>query len=237
MSVPNGELRVVDDVASAFADVVSHEIDLAVADRTRPGDDPFTLVLSGGSTARECYQQLAREPGIDWGRVECLVGDERCVPADDKDANQAMIRSALVGRVEPSPQSRPMSCECPPEDYQAVVAACPDLDLVHLGLGPDGHTASLFPGSAASQAPLGRLVERNVDPSGRNKHERLTLTFAGIAREACRVHGLGRRQARGHVQGAAPRGPPRDALRRRACPLALRPGGDRLRSPCRRVSP
>ncbi len=182
MSVPNGELRVVDDVASAFADVVSHEIDLAAADRTRLGDDPNTLVLSGGSTARECYEQLAREPGIDWGRVECLVGDERCVPADDKDANQAMIRTALVGRVEPSPQFRPMSCECPPEDYQAVVAARPHLDLVHLGLGPDGHTASLFPGSAALEAPLGRLVERNVDPSGRNKHERLTLTFAGIAR-------------------------------------------------------
>jgi 6-phosphogluconolactonase len=63
-----------------------------------------------------------------------------------------------------------------------VIAAHPHLDLVHLGLGPDGHTASLFPGSAALSAPAGQLVAHNVDPSGRNHHERVTLTFAGIAR-------------------------------------------------------
>ena len=56
------------------------------------------------------------------------------------------------------------------------------LDVVHLGLGPDGHTASLFPGSAGLDADPGRLVVTNEDPTGRNPHPRMTLTLAGIAR-------------------------------------------------------
>jgi 6-phosphogluconolactonase len=62
------------------------------------------------------------------------------------------------------------------------VAQAGRLDLVHLGLGPDGHTASLFPGSPALDADPGRLVVMNTDPTGRNPHERMTLTFSGIAR-------------------------------------------------------
>jgi len=189
LSIPNGELHVVDDVPAAFADLVVRQVgpELARADRARDepfsaGERRFSLVLSGGSTARECYEQLALRPGLDWGRIECLVGDERCVPADDPDANQRMIREVLVDRVEPHPRFLPMDCGAPPEAYQAVIEARPHLDLVHLGLGPDGHTASLFPGSPALGAPPGRLVQRNVDPSGRNRHKRLTLTFAGIAR-------------------------------------------------------
>ena len=56
------------------------------------------------------------------------------------------------------------------------------LDVIHLGLGADGHTASLFPGSPGLDADPGRLVVMNEDPSGRNPHPRMTLTFAGIAR-------------------------------------------------------
>jgi 6-phosphogluconolactonase len=182
LSVPNGELHVVDDVPDAFADLVARQVGIEMADPDRARDEPFSLVLSGGSTARECYEHLALRRGLDWGRIECLVGDERCVPADDPDANQRMIREVLVERVEPHPRFLPMDCGAPPEAYQEVIAARPHLDLVHLGLGPDGHTASLFPGSTALQAPPERLVRRNVDPSSLNRHERLTLTFAGIAR-------------------------------------------------------
>ena len=173
-----GELRAVDDVPAAFADLVA----LAIADVRAVRDDCFSLVLSGGSTARECYEELAKRRGLDWSRVECLVGDERCVPPDDPDANQRMIREVLVERVDPRPSLLPMDCGAPPDDYEAVIAARPHLDLVHLGLGPDGHTASLFPGSAALSVPTGRLVARNADPSGANRHERVTLTLAGIAR-------------------------------------------------------
>ena len=179
-SVPNGQLRIVDDVPAAFADLVALEARHARA--AAPGDDPFRLVLSGGTTARLCYEQLAARQGLDWGRVECLVGDERCVPADDPDANQRMIRETLVEKADPRPRFLPMDCEAGPAAYEEVIASRPLLDLVHLGLGPDGHTASLFPGSAALDAPPGRLVERNVDLSGHNPHARLTLTFPGIAR-------------------------------------------------------
>jgi 6-phosphogluconolactonase len=182
LSAPNGELHVVDDVPRAFAELVANEAGTALGESGRQPEERFRLVLSGGSTASSCYEQLAATAGLDWGLIECLVGDERCVPADDPDANQRMIREVLIERVEPRPRFSPMDCAAPLQDYEAIVAASPQLDLVHLGLGPDGHTASLFPGSAALEAPEERLVEHNVDPSGHNPHERITLTFAGIAR-------------------------------------------------------
>jgi len=193
LSVPDGELRVVDSVPEAFAGLVAEEIQNAFAapgnssssfrpnSSLRPNTELFRLVLSGGSTARSCYEELARWPGIDWSLVECLVGDERCVPADDEDANQRMIRESLVDRVVPSPRFHPMDCTAGPQAYEAVLTAGAGLDLVHLGLGPDGHTASLFAGSTALGAPPESLVGHNEDPSGRNPHRRLTLTLAGIA--------------------------------------------------------
>jgi len=179
-SVPNGELRVVEDVPASFAELVATEIARSQAVAGAP-EGPFRLVLSGGSTARSCYEHLASAGGIAWAGVECLVGDERCVPADDPDANQKMIREALIDRVTPRPRFVPMDCAAPLEAYESVIRERPQLDFVHLGLGPDGHTASLFPGSAALKAPPGRLVEHNTDVSGRNPHLRLTLTFAAIA--------------------------------------------------------
>src|ERR671933_188081 len=72
-----------------------------------------------------------------------------------------------------------MRCEEGPDPYQQRIAQAGRLDL---GLGPDGHTASLFPGSPALDADPGRLVVMNTDPSGHNPYERMTLTYSGIAR-------------------------------------------------------
>jgi 6-phosphogluconolactonase len=171
-----GTVTVVDDVAAAFADAVMAEY------ASRPGPR-FVMALSGGPTARRCYEELARkaEGRIDWSLVDILMGDERCVPADDPDANQRLVREALVDRVGPVGSFRPMSCDAGAPSYQRVVADAGAFDLVHLGLGPDGHTASLFPGSPSLEAPPGTLVVQSTDPSSRNPHPRMTLTLHALA--------------------------------------------------------
>ncbi len=169
-------VRVVDDVAPAFADTVIESF----AKRVEPG---FTLVLSGGPTARLCYERLADTgaAAVDWGVVDVLLGDERCVPADDPDANQRLVRESLLDRVAPVGAFHPMSCD-DVDGFDRLVAWIPALDLVHLGLGPDGHTASLFPGSPDLDAPPGRMAVLTHDPSGLNPHPRMTLTLAALAR-------------------------------------------------------
>jgi 6-phosphogluconolactonase len=173
----NGEVIVVDDVAAEFAERVVE------AFLGRPGDG-FSLVLSGGSTARRCYERLASDAAdeIDWWQVDIYWGDERCVSPDSPDSNERLVRESLLERVGAANAVYPMRCEEGPDPYQQRIAEAGRLDFVHLGLGPDGHTASLFPGSAALDVDPGRLVVMNEDPAGRNPYRRMTLTFSGIAR-------------------------------------------------------
>ncbi len=173
-------LTPVDDVARAFTDTVEE------AFASRPGPR-FALVLSGGPTARQCYEALAAGDGIEWVVVDVYVGDERLVPPEDDDANQRLIREALLDRVGPVGSFTPMPTEGPIEEcvaaYQRVVgdlSTGPGIDLIHLGMGPDGHTASLFPGDSSLDAGPGQLVAATEDPNGRNPHPRLTLTLPAI---------------------------------------------------------
>ncbi|MCU0267563.1 MAG: 6-phosphogluconolactonase [Acidimicrobiales bacterium] len=172
-----GDLVIVDDVPGEFTERV---IEAFLA---RP-DDTFALSLSGGDTARRCYERLADEAGtqIDWWKVDVYWGDERCVPADHPDSNYRLGREALLDRIGVANAHYPMRCEEGADPYQLRVGELGKFDLVHLGLGADGHTASLFTGSEAMNADPGRLVVFNEDPSGRNRWPRMTLTFAGIAR-------------------------------------------------------
>ncbi|HEY3810313.1 MAG TPA: 6-phosphogluconolactonase [Acidimicrobiales bacterium] len=173
----NGELTVVDDVPAAFAARV-----MAAYER-RP-EDLFGFALSGGSTARPCYERLAADGAdvIDWLSVNIYWSDERCVPPDHPDSNQLLGRQALLERVGAANAVYPMSCEEGPDAYQLRLGEIGKLDVIHLGMGPDGHTASLFPDSRALDADPGQLVARNEDRSGLNPHPRMTLTFSGIAR-------------------------------------------------------
>ena len=172
-----GSLVVVDDVAAAFAQLV--------VDRTAAAKAPFSLAFSGGSTARECYEHLARGAvsRIDWTRIDAWWGDERCVPLEDPDSNYRLTEESLLSKVGPLASVHPMRSDVADaaDLYDRLVRSAPPIDLIHLGLGPDGHTASLFPDSEALTAPMNRFVVNNVDPLGHNPHARLTFTFAGIA--------------------------------------------------------
>jgi 6-phosphogluconolactonase len=172
-----GEMVVVDDVPGEFAERVIE------AFHRRPNDG-FSFALSGGSTARSCYERLADDAGnqIDWWKVDVYWGDERCVPLDSPESNYRLGREALLERLGAVNANYPMRCEDGADPYQLRLGTLGRFDVVHLGVGPDGHTASLFPGSPALEADPGRLVVMNEDPRGNNPHKRMTLTYAGIAR-------------------------------------------------------
>jgi 6-phosphogluconolactonase len=172
-----GELVVVDDVPGELAERVIE------AFHARP-HDAFSLAVSGGDLARRCYERLADDAGnqIDWWKVDVYWGDERCLPLDHGDSNYRLARESLLERVGAVNANFPMRCEEGPDPYQLRLGELGRIDLIHLGMGPDGHTASLFPGSPALHADPGRLVVMNEDPSGSNPYTRMTFTLAGIAR-------------------------------------------------------
>ena len=164
-----GEERLVEDVPQAFAALVAAEA-------------PASIALSGGDTARRCYELLA-VADVDWRRVTAWFSDERWVPVHHHDSNEGMARVTFLDEVEPlaihSMREAGSTIEEAAAAYDAEVRSAPPLGLVHLGLGPDGHTASLFPGSAALEE-TSRLVVTNGDDQ--HPHPRLTFTFPAIAR-------------------------------------------------------
>lgn len=170
----NGEVRVVEDVPQAYATLVAEAF---LARR----NSPFVLCTSGGSSGRAVLGAAAASTSIDWGKVALCFVDERCVAPDSADANQQNAREALGDAWARLAGVYPMSCEAGAEAYEAELRSLGPIDLCQLGMGPDGHTASLFPNSTALSAPPGRLVVPNVDPSGVNAHPRLTLTYEAIS--------------------------------------------------------
>jgi 6-phosphogluconolactonase len=201
----HGSLVIVDDVPGEFAERVIE------AFHTRPAET-FSLALSGGGTARQCYERLAADADtqIDWWKVDVYWGDERCVPLDAPDSNYRLGREALLDRVGAANAHYPMRCDEGPDPYQLRIGELGKFDLVHLGLGPDGHTASLFPESAALDADPGRLVVMNDDPLAHNPHPRMTLTYAGIARAhlvVVTVIGAEKRDALARVTAGDPTAP------------------------------
>ena len=160
----------------------------------------MSIALSGGDTARACYQLLGTAANVDWPRVEVFFGDERWVSIHDPDSNEGMARLAFLDEVDPAwvHSLRHAGGDTVDEAaaaYDGQLREFGPIDLIHLGLGPDGHTASLFPGSAALDEAE-RLVVANGDDE--HPHPRLTLTFPGIARSKLvvfTVAGGGKREA------------------------------------------
>ncbi|HLP97028.1 MAG TPA: 6-phosphogluconolactonase [Sideroxyarcus sp.] len=123
----------------------------------------FRLALAGGETPRRCYERL-RQLEIDWPKVQVYFGDERCLPRGDAGRNDSMAYDALLNHVAIAPGNvHAIAAELGAREAATAYAALLDgdapLDLVLLGMGEDGHTASLFPGnpaleSAASAVPV-----------------------------------------------------------------------------------
>jgi 6-phosphogluconolactonase len=140
------DIQVLDDPAARVADLLAEA-----------GSAGRHIVLTGGSTPRSAYEHAAGK-GADWSRAEIWFSDERCVPPEHEHSNFGMANAALLSKIEPKAVHR-MKGELGPQDGAREYAQqlddafgqgfLPEFDLLLLGLGPDAHLASLFPGDAA----------------------------------------------------------------------------------------
>ncbi|MFP4250769.1 MAG: 6-phosphogluconolactonase [Armatimonadota bacterium] len=195
------EVRVfptLEDASDALAEEVARQLGNAVADR-----ETATLALSGGSTPRRLHEILAQEhPEVDWRRVHVFWGDERFVPRDSEDSNYRMARETLLGaipipdaNVHPwpvemsEPESAALAMQVEMERVfgsSALEAPAPRFDVMLLGMGDDGHTASLFPHSPALRA-RDRWTVRSEAPD--EPRDRLTFTLP-VLNAARHIHFL-----------------------------------------------
>ena len=160
----NRELRVTDDLVG---DAVAIFLQA----------NPRTIALSGGSTPKRVYERLAEAP-YPWAEVEVFFGDERCVPADHEDSNFKMANDALLSNV-PARVHSMVGCDVGTytrELHDVFGDGVPRFDLLFMGIGDDGHTASLFPGRPeldVTDEPVVSVPKPGMPP----EHPRMTLTF------------------------------------------------------------
>lgn len=181
------------ELFEAGAELVAHAAKEAVDERGR-----FTIALSGGSTPRNLYNLLATNArtSLPWDRMFFFFGDERHVPPTDKESNFRMANEAMLSKA-PVPEANIFRVPAENPDATAVAEAyeqtlrkffalevgqVPVFDLILLGLGPDGHTASLFPGTQAL-AEKNRLVVSNWVEKFNTHRITLTLPVLNAARE------------------------------------------------------
>ena len=179
------EIRIfkdVEELSQAAADLFVRQAAESIAARDR-----FLVALNGGSTPVRLFQLLSTgfRTNVDWGRVHVFWGDERCVPPDDPGSSYGQARETLLSHV-PIPDSNihRIQGELGPaeasKDYSLLLKgfaspplAWPRFDLVYLGMGEDGHTASLFPGSPVDPSEPTIAVTANYQD---RPAERVTLT-------------------------------------------------------------
>jgi len=164
------------ELAEAAASWTAARITSAVGER-----GACYLALAGGETPRGCYERLARPPyrdALPWPSVFVYWSDERQVPLDDPSSNYAMAKAALLDHLRiPPEQVFPLVGDPTPalRRIPADAGGRPRFDLIHLGMGEDGHTASLFPGSPVLEevrAPVAQVHDAPKPPP-----ERLSLTL------------------------------------------------------------
>jgi 6-phosphogluconolactonase len=183
----NAELQIVPDVAALYhtaADEFSRCALSAIAERGR-----FCVALSGGNTPRGVHAELAarKKDSLPWDKIYVFFGDERHVPPEDPESNYRMARESLLSKVPiPEENVHRILAELPAPAaavqyemdirtfFRLPAGAWPRFDLIFLGLGDDGHTASLFPGSPALNEHSRIVVANSVDKLG---SYRITFTY------------------------------------------------------------
>ena len=177
LTVYEGKERLAEAAARLFVEMAQEAID---------GSGRFAVALAGGSTPQRAYELLAdtHREDLDWGRVHVFFGDERGVPPDHEDSNYRMANEALLSRMPVGSVHRMRGELSPPEaaaDYERELRGFfggpPVFDLVLLGIGEDGHTASLFPRTPALDV-TDRLAAAN--PVEKLGTTRITLTAPAI---------------------------------------------------------
>ncbi len=180
------DIRIFDDPAKLFqgaAEEFASQATAAVRSRGR-----FTVALSGGSTPRSLYTLLAQNHSLPWDKIYFFFGDERHVPPDSPESNYRMARESLFSKI-PTPDANVFRIPAEKPDASEAAKAYeqtlrqvfnipakgfPRFDMVLLGMGPDGHTASLFPESSALQEKARWVVSNWVE---KFKTDRITLTL------------------------------------------------------------
>ena len=167
---------------------------IALADKAIATRGQFNVALAGGSTPRATYTLLAEDEfakSVEWPCIHVFWGDERCVPPDHLDSNYGMVRETLMDKVPlPHENIHRIRGELPPQ--QAAMSYHQELiqflgingrfDLILLGMGADGHTASLFPGTKALEERTRWVMENYIESLG-SWRVTLTLTVVNAARQ------------------------------------------------------
>ena len=197
-------VRVIDD-ADTLADLAATAIARSLRRAMQERDGPVSLFLSGGSTPRVTYTRLPSQE-LDWSRVHVFLGDERWVHHEHADSNARMAREAFIEDIEATFHILPTHFESPheaAEHYEQVLAELFGseqfrADVVILGIGADGHTASLFPGTEALDE-ADRLYVANWVPD--KEMWRLSATFR-LLHHAAEVMFLATGEAKAEVVAA-----------------------------------
>jgi 6-phosphogluconolactonase len=148
----------------------------------------FSVALSGGKTPSTLYEKLSKMKDLPWDKTHIFMVDERFVPYNDENNNYRMINETFLRHVNiPAKNVHPiLTTEITPgdsvlkyeEDLNTFFRSVPEFDLVLLGIGDDGHTASLFPGSPSLKETGNPVIA--VQPAGKIRSDRITLTFPAI---------------------------------------------------------
>lgn len=196
--LPNAQAVFVHDDLDELSTEVAQRI-AGLAEQAIAARGVFHVALAGGETPRRCYRKL-RDLAIDWPHVHLYFGDERCLPGGDTSRNDSMVRETLLKHVAiPSAHVHVIAAELGAREaaarYASLLGMVAPLDLILLGMGEDGHTASLFPDNPAidSAAAVVPVFNAPKPPA-----ERVTLgmnTLNAARQKIFLVAGTGKRAA------------------------------------------